>query len=90
MSYALRLIGLVNGEPHPFDGQCVVRYDPTPLATGEKPILVTTPHEVMAQRFATPAEALECWRKESGLLRPDGEPDRPLTAWSAEIVDIGA
>lgn len=89
MSHILRLIGTVAGVPSPFDGQCVVRYDPTPIARGEQPILVTTPFEVMAKRFDTAQDAIEYWRMESGVYRDDLLPDRPLTAWSVEVADIG-
>ncbi len=87
--HIIRLVGTVQGVPSPFDGQCVVDYDPTPIRREEAPILKTTPFELLARRFATPAEAIEYWRRGSGVLRDDGKPDRPLTAWSVEIVDVG-
>ena len=89
MSHILRLIGTVAGVPSPYDNQCVVRYDPTPIARGEQPILVTTPFEVLAKRFDTASDAIAYWRTEAGTPREDGEPDRPLTAWTIEVVDVG-
>jgi hypothetical protein len=37
-----------------------------------------------AKRFADFTEAMECWRAQSTVrpLRPDGKPNRPLTAYS--------
>ncbi len=87
--HIIRLIGTVQGVPSPFDGQCVVVYDPRPISRGEAPILKTTPFELLAKRFATAAAAAEYWRRDSGVLRDDGKPDRPLTAWTVEIVDVG-
>ena len=89
MSHILRLIGTVAGVPSPFDGQCVVHYDPTPIARGEQPILVTTPFELMAKRFDTAADAIAYWKTDYGGYRDDGKLDRPLTAWSIEVADIG-
>jgi hypothetical protein len=44
-----------------------------------------------AQRFASYVGAMECWRAQSNVrpIRPDGRPNRPLTAYSvvAEKVD---
>ena len=39
-----------------------------------------------AQRFATVNEALACWKAQSLVrpIRPDGRPNRPLTAYSIE------
>jgi hypothetical protein len=43
-----------------------------------------TDHQEDAQRFAGVGEAFEMWRKQSTRrpLRPDGKPNRPLTAFS--------
>lgn len=37
-----------------------------------------------AKRFATFADAMECWKAQSLVrpLRPDGRPNRPMTAYS--------
>ena len=41
-----------------------------------------------AMKFDNGAQALECWRTQSTVrpLRPDGWPNRPLTAFTIEIV----
>lgn len=40
-----------------------------------------------ARRFASFADAMECWQAQSTLLptRPDGKPNRPMTAWSVTV-----
>jgi hypothetical protein len=37
-----------------------------------------------AKKFATFADATACWQAQSVVnpIRPDGKPNRPLTAWS--------
>lgn len=43
-----------------------------------------------AMRFDTNAEAYMFWQTVSAVrpLRPDGEPNRPLTAWTVEIGEL--
>ena len=47
----------------------------------------TTRDRGKAMRFANAGEALETWRRPSEVrpLRPDGKPNRPLTAFTVEI-----
>jgi len=42
-----------------------------------------------AKKFATFADAVECWRAQSTVnpVRPDGKPNRPMTAWSITVED---
>ena len=47
--------------------------------------LVTTPDRSRARRFEHATEGLAYWRRESGRTRPDGKPDRPLTAYSVSL-----
>lgn len=39
-----------------------------------------------AKRFATFMDAMDCWKAQSTVrpIRPDGRPNRPLTAYSVE------
>lgn len=41
-----------------------------------------------AHRFASPADAMAAWRSQSRLapLRADGQPNRPLTAYTVEVI----
>lgn len=40
-----------------------------------------------ALRFETTEQALAAWKRQSNVrpIRPDGKPNRPLTAYSAEV-----
>ena len=87
----IRLIALANGEPSPLDGQWVTEYDPSRDGTGPngEPMnchLLTTPDPTLAKQYST-TEALEVWRKVDSRQprRPDGQPNRPLTAYTVEI-----
>ena len=96
------LIGLIDGPPTHHDGRFLKAYDPwrveegildgsIPERGGFRLIrtLETTdnPHEAL--RFTDGGAALECWRKVSPNrpIRPDGNSNRPLTAYSCEIVE---
>jgi hypothetical protein len=43
-----------------------------------------TPDLNRAQRFATFEDAMQCWKAQSTVVpfRPDGKPNRPMTAYS--------
>ena len=88
----IRIIGLIGGTPTPFDGQYVVEYDPgragVEPGSGMPMIahLVTTPDKANASRYEV-GEAFEVWKAvdPANPRRPDGEPNRPLTAFSVEF-----
>ena len=65
---------------HSFDPDYHSYEYPTGLATW-------TDFAVGAKRFATMIDAFEFWRQESKImpLRPDGEPNRPLTYYTISI-----
>jgi hypothetical protein len=86
---AIRIVGLVNGEPSEYDGTYVVDYDPTPQIdeVGGFVHLVVTEDVTQARQFRTYAQAVAFYQSPSRLgPRPDGEPDRPLSAFTVEIV----
>jgi hypothetical protein len=80
MTYGLRTI----------DGAWLRSFDPDvhgpgkPYPSGDAKFTV---NPAKALRFATTGEAFEFWRQQSRVcpLRPDGEPNRPLTAFTIEI-----
>jgi hypothetical protein len=87
----IRLVGLAAGTPHEMSGQYVVRYDPDyhlPDGSYEGGELICTPRREQATYFDLAAAVLlyrsgptcTCHR-----LRPDGMPNRPLTAFTVEI-----
>lgn len=89
----IRIVGCVNGQPHPYNGKYVKDYDPTyHLPDGEYDggILELTDNRAEAMRFSDPVEAMEKWRQPAGChchgVRDDGELNRPLTAWNAEML----
>jgi hypothetical protein len=84
----VRIIGLVSGRPTPMDLRWVVDYDPTrpgydPAGNPMLCHLVTTADVREARRFSR-ADAIACIRQADGL-RPDGKPNRPISAFTLEI-----
>lgn len=84
----IKLLGINNGMKTAFDNEYVMEYDPA--REGKDPRgfpmichLVTTPLKSEALDIPI-SEAFELWRKDHGL-RPDGKPNRPLTAFTVEI-----
>src|SRR5260370_38524681 len=85
----LLIVGQLNGETAPFDGQWVMEYDPSRRGVdpnGKQMIvhLVTTDNPLLAKEFPTVLDAEECWKRSFGM-RKDGRPNRPLTAFIVEI-----
>jgi hypothetical protein len=93
--FVIRIVGLVNGYPCPFDRQWLAEYDPTrsgtdPAGNPMTAHITVTPDPRRALRFPDAAAAHEAWTATSGRTRPDGQPDRPLTAFNIEIATITA
>lgn len=90
MPVLIRIVGLVSGAPCPFDGQLLVEYDPTrpgrdPSGGDMTAHIVVTDDPSCAARFADTADAHATWTRPSGRTRPDGEADRPLTAFNIMV-----
>lgn len=88
----LEILGLVDGSESPFDGQFLVDFDPdrpgvTPDGRSFIFHLLTTTDRAEARVFADAGEAHEFWRQVSRAnpVRPDGEPNRPLTIFTVTI-----
>lgn len=65
----------------------VVSYNPHAAAElWDAPMLITTPWIDGATLF-TAAEALAVWQEAHGL-RPDGKPNRPLTAFTVSLDQV--
>lgn len=89
----MRIVGLPY-HPTPFDEQWLVEYDPhrPGVDPDGKPMLahiVTTPDRAKALRFDSWVTAHQVWCQTSGYIRPDGEPDRPLTAFAISLDAAG-
>lgn len=84
--YLIRLAGNALGVPDAaLDGKFLKSYDPS--ANGGHGAIVVTDSPRDAMRFASFAEALECYRQQHGVrVGFDNKPNRPLTAFSIEIV----
>ena len=87
----IRIVGLADGVPTAFDGQWIVEYDPSRdgVDPGGRPMrchLVTTPNRDEAKEY-TGLGAIEVWRAVDTRepVRPDGRPNRPLSAFTVEI-----
>ena len=90
MSYVIRILSLVNGERSSFDNEYVFEYDPhytDPVYGYDGGNLVTTPDPDKALKFEDAKSAFELWRASHGT-QPDGKPNRPLTAFTVEIVPV--
>ena len=84
----LKIVGLVNSGPTHYDGKFLVDYDPTPRADGDGEFvhLIVTDRRQDARQFDTIQAAMELYLSASAKgPRADGEPDRPLTAYSVEV-----
>lgn len=83
----LRIVGSASSGPLPIDGQWVKDMD-VEFGNG-RGYLTATRHRSEAMRFADAGEALAYWQRTSKVrpLRPDGKPNRPLTAYTVEVVD---
>lgn len=93
MSYAIKIVGLVQGFPSVHDGKWLVDYDPSP---DDQPIghclLRTSANKEHARRFKTREDAHYLWTRIDGRqpVRADGRLNRPLTAYSVFITEVDA
>ena len=95
MGYVIKLEGVAgvveNGWPN-FKNKipdCYLKFY-NPDAFGGRGDSEWTAKKEEALVFATNLEALETWRKTSTVMpiRPDGEPNRPLTAYDISVVKV--
>jgi hypothetical protein len=87
MSFVLYIVGPAFGGPSDLDGQYVRTFDPN--AREGRGTLTGTPDRDQALKFKDAGDAFAYWRQQSKVrpLRPDGRPNRPLTAYHIEIFD---
>ncbi len=87
MSYLMRVIGYADGSRCNVAGQYLASYDPD--APKRAFLAEFTDRVEEAMKFPDAGAVLEEWRRVrtvDGGLRPDGKPDRPLTAFTVEVV----
>ena len=89
-AFLIQILALGSGRPCAAAGEYVARFDPDggdPTVAYPTGALETTPDADKALAFASAADAWACWRQASRRTprRPDGRPNRPLTAFMVEI-----
>jgi len=85
----IKIIGLNSGQPTEFDGKWLAEYDPARQGFDSegRPMIAhikITDDPMKALMFDDPRDALKLWQKSDGI-RPDGKPNRPLTAFHVEF-----
>ena len=89
MTAIIRIIGPAwEGGPADLDGLWLKAYDPD--AQDGHGTIVGTKHRANAMQFTDMAAAMRCWRQPSTArpTRPDGKPNRPLTAFTIEVEQL--
>lgn len=68
-------------------GQALKAFDPD--ARDGRGLVVWTRDRAQALRFASLGDAVETWKRQSHVrpIRPDGQPNRPLTAYNVSFED---
>ena len=88
----IRCISVANpvADPDPPAGKYLVSYDPEAL--GGRGSARWTDDPAKALVFADPGDALDCWQQvpRNCPERPDGRPNRPLTAYTIELDPVRA
>jgi len=90
--FVMLIASQANGEP--FDKpHWLVNYDPDAHAPGQQyptGMVETSPDVQKAMRFKSHPEAWKLWNTQSRTvpLRPDGRPNKPLTAFTVSIVPM--
>lgn len=86
--FLMSLIGLADGRPSPVDRAYLVRCDVDARNGVGEVIGTDDPDKAMV--FDTIIDAMSYYRRESTVvpLRPDGRPNRPLTAFTILIKPV--
>ncbi len=88
--YGIRILERSDGEPTEFDNHFVVSYDPTFHPAGEEydgGLLEVSSNPAEAKTFESVDALFEYYRQSFGT-RVDGEPNRPLTAFTVAVERI--
>jgi hypothetical protein len=86
MSFVIQVLCRASRPVEMFSRRFIAGYRDTPCGRGE----VTFVYEVDgAKRFADRTAAFAFWKTQSRTMprRPDGKPNRPMTAYTVEIFD---
>lgn len=82
--FVIKVVGLVNGIKTSHDGQFLLHYEPV-LARLGQPFMKTCGSPERALYFNDFEEAMEYVMRSVGV-RDDGHPDRPIRAFSLEMI----
>ena len=89
MSIAIKIVGNALGMPTPHDGRYVreVAWDVDQDGRCE---ITSAANASEAKRFDDFLKATEFWKTQSKVrpMRPDGKPNRALTAYTVEIAEV--
>jgi hypothetical protein len=88
--WVMRCVGVaVLGMPEFMVGQMLKAHDPNRYSDG-RGWSEWTDDVRFARKFTSAADALDFWRQVSTVrpLRPDGQPNRPLTCYHIEVVRV--
>lgn len=88
MTHVIKILGWANGEACPHIGQYVGSGDHDAYDGAGYFEFTSDPDKAM--KFAGAGEAMQFWAKQSTVrpVRPDGKPNKPLTAAHAEIINL--
>lgn len=92
MPWIIKFIGC--REPHKVVGKFLRSYDPAPAPNSSRydgGDLMTTEDMALAKKFEEPSEAYLLYLATAPYpfhVRPDGKPNRPLTAFTIEVSQV--
>lgn len=95
MNLVMQIIGLTTCQPTPFDGMYLMEYDPdqSGVDPNGNPMLAhiaCTSDPLQAKRYVDLMALRDDWARVSKTqpIRPDGGPNRPLTAFTITPVQV--
>lgn len=88
MSFLIRIVAAADGTPCPEAGCYVRQY--TPDGYDGRGRMIATARRELARLYPDAVAAWADWRRVSAThpRRPDGKPNRPLTAYTVELVQV--
>ena len=87
MKWVIRILGLADGRTTAIDGKYLKYYEPR--GHHGRGIVLGTEALDDAMTFRSKEAAVDLWNTQFGM-RPDGKPNRPLTAYTIEILPYEA
>lgn len=93
-SIVMQILGSVQGASTSFDGQYIIEYDPSQQGISPEGLpmlclLRTTPDIDKATHYADVMAALCVYQQFDGV-RPDGQPNRPLTYFNVKFEPVNS